>query len=230
MAEEIEEIPYPCPACGSTLYGWTAAHDPLDRGKRTVLDRCESCGLCVTRARRAPEPGPELDAVLTPEGSGHRLVAGNRQSWQGGIGGAQWAGLEPELRRLHLNPEGTRRLLAQRRLELGAVRTPFSSRSYKGMLQTLVNAFTLRDNFFRNARAGRIPRETTTDKLAYALDWVVSALVVIPMAIIALPLELLATPLKKGGVMVADVTPASGERKPSSAGAGPDAVQLSASD
>ena len=63
---------YPCPACGATLYGWTAAHDPLDRGKRIVLDRCENCGLSVTRGarprRRPGGAGLAARARATPGG------------------------------------------------------------------------------------------------------------------------------------------------------------------
>src|SRR3546814_19957800 len=61
-----------------------------------------------------------------------------------------WAGLEPELRRLHLNPESLRLLLAERGLELTAAGTPFRNRSFKLMWQTIVNAFTYRDNFVRS--------------------------------------------------------------------------------
>ena len=51
---------YPCPACGATLFGWTAAHDPLARGNRIVLDRCENCGLAVTRRREPPNAEAEI--------------------------------------------------------------------------------------------------------------------------------------------------------------------------
>ena len=204
MAAELEEAAYPCPACDSTLYGWTAAHDPLDRGRRVVLDRCESCGLTVTRAATAPDLA-ELDALLNGGADGHgRLVAPNRRSVQGGLGGAQWAGLEPELHRLHLTPESTRLLLARRGLRAESVRTPFGSRGLRAMVQTLVNAFTLRDNFIRNARAGRVSA-ASIGRPAYALDWTVSALVLIPCALVALPLEAIGAALGRGGVMEVEV-------------------------
>ena len=72
------------------------------------------------------------------------------------------------------------------------------------MSPTEVNAFTYRDNFIRNRRAGLIPDpETGRDRFLYGLDWVVSILVAIPAAMFALPLELLATAFARGGVMTA---------------------------
>jgi hypothetical protein len=202
LAEVLKEAGYPCPACGSPLYGWTAAHDPLDRGKRIVLDRCESCGLAVTRAATAPDANAELEPLLSDDGSGRvRLTAPNRRSLQGGLGGAQWAGLEPELRRLHLNPESLRLLLAERGLEVENVRTPFGKRSRRLMVQTMINAFTYRDNFLRNARAGRIPRGTTGERWLYRLDWLVSYLVYLPSAFFGVLLEAIGAVMGRGGVM-----------------------------
>jgi hypothetical protein len=203
----LKHAHYPCPACGATLYGWTAAHNPLDRGHKIVLDRCESCGLAVTRAADPPDVAAEIDPLIErlPDGRS-RLVAPNRRSIQGGLGGAQWAGLEPEIRRLHLNPDSAKRLLAQRGLEVTNVSTPFTREGRRGMLQTFLNAFTYRDNFLRNARAGRIEPRTDRDRWLFRLDWVVSVLVFVPSAIFALPLEALAAALGRGGVLVIDAS------------------------
>jgi hypothetical protein len=200
---ELEEAPYACPACGSTLYGWTAAHDPLDRGTRIVLDRCEDCGLAVTRAATDPDVDAEIDPLIEEAGDGEAVLkASNRRSIQGSLGGAQWAGLEPELRRLHLNPEATRLLLAKRGLEVTEVKTPFNGDARRLMIQTLINAFTYRDNFLRNARAGRVPRGTGGERFLHGLDWVVSVLVYVPCAIFGVPLEAVAAATGRGGVMV----------------------------
>ena len=89
------------------------------------------------------------------------------------------------------------------------VGTPFRNRAFRLMWQTVVNAFTYRDNFIRNRRAGLIPDpETGRDRFLYGLDWVVSILVAIPAAMFALPLELLATAFARGGVMSATAKPA----------------------
>jgi len=202
VAEELEEARYPCPACGATLYGWTAAHDPLDRGKRIVLDRCESCGLSVTRAADPPDADAELEPLIADAGSGRvELTAPNRRSLQGSLGGAQWAGLEPELRRLHLTPESVRLLLAKRGIEVEEIRTPLGKRSRRLMIQTMINAFTYRDNFLRNAHAGIVPRSTSSEAWLYRLDWVVSYLVYLPSAFFGIPLEAIGSWMGRGGVM-----------------------------
>jgi hypothetical protein len=195
--EQEQEAAYGCPACDSRLYGWSAAKHPVD-GARLVLDHCESCGLVVTRAPGPPDAAAELTHL---ERDGEVLVAPNRESFQGGIGGAQWAGMEPDRRRLHLNPRAAKLLLRRQGVELVEHSTPFSGRSYRLMLLTMINAFTLKDNFLCNARAGRLPRSSTREKLAYALDAVVSCLVAIPLAIVAVPTELIGSALGRGGVM-----------------------------
>lgn len=208
--DEQKDAHYPCPACGQTLYGWTAAHDPLQRGRKIVLDRCENCGLAVTRRPEPPDADAEIHQLISAADDGTvEIVAPNRKSFQGGLGGAQWAGLEPELRRLHLTPDSLGLLLRRQGLEMTDVGTPFRNRAFRLMWQTVVNAFTYRDNFIRNRRAGLIPDPATgRDRFLYGLDWVVSILVAIPAAMFALPLELLATAFARGGVMTATAKPA----------------------
>ncbi len=198
-------VHYPCPACGSQLFGWTAAHDPLHHGRKIVVDRCETCRLAVTRDDAAPDATAEIDAAITAEDRGSiEIEAANGASVQCSLGGAQWAGLEPELRRLHLSPDSVRRLLAQRGVEVVDVVTPYSRRSYTQMRQTLINAFTYRDNFLENAREGRLPKPVTTrDRLLRRLDYLVSWLVWVPCAVFAYPLERGAARLGRGGILVA---------------------------
>ena len=132
------------------------------RGTKIVLDRCESCGLAVTRRREPPDAEAEIHALIDRnEGGVVEIVAPNRRSFQGSLGGAQWAGLEPEIHRLHLTPEALRLLLAKQGLEVTESGTPFRNRSFTLMWQTVVNAFTYRDNFMRNHRAGRLPKPET---------------------------------------------------------------------
>lgn len=198
-----DTIHYPCPACGSPLYGWVAAHDPLRSGRKVVIDRCESCRLAVTRAAEPPDVEAELDAVIERGDDGAvELTAPNGASVQGSLGGGQWAGLEPELRRLHLSPDSTRRLLAQQGIEVTGVSTPYTPATNALMRQTLINAFTLRDNFLRNARAGRLPTPgSTRERLLQWLDYAVSWLVWLPCALVAYPLERGAAKLGRGGAL-----------------------------
>lgn len=203
MASEKDEATYPCPACGEKLYGWVAARHPLD-GTKLVLDRCENCGLVVTRAPEPPEVEWEMGVLTrTPD----EVVAPNRRSFQGGIGGAQWADLEPGRRRLHLTPDSAERLLAAGGERVERTRTPFSRRGYLGMVQTLINGFTLRDNFLRNARAGLMRPATTRERLGFGLDLLVSVLIAVPLALVALPIELLGSLLGRGGEMRLRVRP-----------------------
>lgn len=209
-----ERVHYPCPACGSPLYGWTAAHDPLRRGEKVVLDRCENCRLAVTRGARAPDAEAEIGAAIEPGADGViELRTANGASVQCSLGGAQWAGLEPELRRLHFSPDSVRRLLAQRGIEVIEVATPYERQGYSLMRQTLINAFTLRDNFLRNARAGRLPApRSVRDRLLVWLDYAVSWLVWLPCAVVAYPLERGAARFGRGGILRARGRAAAGDR------------------
>ncbi len=213
--DDLPEPSYACPACEAPLYGWVAAHDPIDRSRRIVLDRCEECGLAVTRGLVAPDVDAELGPLLegaggeSPAGAPGAVTVRNLRSVQGGIGGAQWAGLEPEQHRLHLTPRALELLLARRGLAIAGQRTPFGGASVRLMIQTLINAFTLRDNFLRNATSGRFPpRRGPWQHFTYALDWVVSALILVPATILAVPLEAAAAALGRGGILEAELRPA----------------------
>lgn len=210
---ETEGAPYPCPACGQPLYAWAAARHPLD-GSKVYLDQCESCGLTVTRAKRPPDPAAELEGLE----SGGELIVPNRRSFAAGIGGPGWAEMRPDERRLHLTPRSAELLYGKQGQPIEVEGTPFTATSYLGMLQTMVNAFTLRDNFVANARRGRLRPEGAKRRLAYALDAAVTALVSIPLALIALPTEALGARLGRGGLMrISDSTGAQAPAGPESA-------------
>ncbi len=82
-----------------------------------------------------------------------------------------------------------------------SIETPFGRESRRLMVQTLINAFTYRDNFLRNARAGRIPRGTTRERWLHRLDWVVSVLVFVPAVVLGVPLEAGGAAMRRGGVI-----------------------------
>lgn len=215
MADD-PNVQYPCPACDAELFGWTAARHPIDLSK-IVLDRCEDCGIIVTRAHEPPDVETELGRL---QRQGSTLIAPNRKSFQGGIGGAQWAGLEPERRRIHLTPEGARKLLARRGERVGEVRTPYRREGFGVMLQTLTNGFTYRDNFRRNSKAGRLHPETSREKFLFWLDTVVSAIVLIPLAMLAWLLERIGSLAGRGGIMELELETGTGATAPDSPDAG----------
>jgi hypothetical protein len=212
--DEGENAHYPCPADGSTLFGWTSAK-AWDRGERTLLDNCEECGMAVTRAASPPDVAKELAAL---ERDGDELVVPNRGSVAAWLGAAGWSELEAEAHRLHLTERAARELLAANGTEVLASRTPFSGRGYGAMLQTMINAFTLRNNFFRRARNGELEARSTTDRLAFALDGFVTFFVSIPLSVVALGAELLACALGRGGFLRLRTAPSGSSLDRSDAG------------
>ncbi len=203
---------YKCPADGQPLYGWTA-QKRWDSGEPIPLDHCEGCGLVVTRARRPPDVGAELAAFGR---DGEEMVVANRGSWAAWLGAAGWADLEADTRRLHPTPEALRLLLAKQGTEVLSVRTPFGLRSYLAMLQTMINAFTLRTNFARHAFAGALAPRSTRDRLGIALDAIVSVLVAIPLSVVALLVEAVASLAGHGGLMRVRTAPTAVAAEPDS--------------
>lgn len=190
-----------CPACGAPLYGWVvvAAADPTDATKY-VVDRCEECGLGVSRdlpfdqSAWRPDPGGTLE-----------FRAPNRASWQAGLGGDQWAALDLPAQRLQLTPGSVELLLPRLGLEAVRVRQPALGRSGLWMWQTLMNGFTFHTNFAIRVLGGRLTPRTARNLPSFVVDAVVSALAAIPLAVIALPLELVATLARRGGELAVRV-------------------------
>src|SRR3954447_19690537 len=104
----------PCPACGEPLFGWID-----DRpGLAGAVSRCESCGLGVVGTPgSAGEALHELDRL----GGNQALRITDRSSFSAWIGGAGWAGLEPNARYL-FTVEAVRRLFACRDQAVKSVR------------------------------------------------------------------------------------------------------------
>jgi hypothetical protein len=198
-----------CPACGERLYGWIVARaaDPRRR-ERYVVDRCESCGLGVTR-------GPEGERAELLEHAGSRLRPGealeltapNRGSLQAGIGGEHWAALELPAQRLHLTPRSLELLLASQGLALARLRQPLLGRNQLWMWQTLLNAFTFHDNVAVEVLRGRLTPRTARSRTALAIDVVVSLLAGLPVAIASVPLEVAAALTRRGGLLAVTARP-----------------------
>ncbi|MGI9556641.1 MAG: hypothetical protein ACR2N5_01735 [Solirubrobacterales bacterium] len=196
-----ERAHYPCPACGSTLYGWVKIK--AAEGPEPVLDRCESCGLAVTRADQPVDVRAELAGISRGPGE---YAAANRRSWQSSLGEGHWAALDSQ-HRIYLTPRAATLLFEQEGLEIGRISYPRSGRNIGWMWQTLMNALTLRDNFARDARAGRIRPEGSRQRTAYGIDMVVTVLAAIPVTLLTGPLELLAALFRRGGEMVIQARP-----------------------
>lgn len=200
---EADGAGYPCPACDAPLFGWATARDPRGGEGRFVVDRCERCGLAVTRAEETPDVEAELDPLLEADPDGAmRLEAANRGSLQAWLGGGGWAALEPAVRRLHLNRDSARLLLTRCGLEVEAVSTPYRSAARRQMMVTLINAFTLREGYFRDSRAGLLPDPASArERWSRRLDFAVSRIVWGPCALVAYPLEGAASIVGRGGTI-----------------------------
>jgi len=202
MAEGDEErASYPCPACGSSLYGWVRISSP-DR-PQPILDRCESCGLAVRREDGPVDVRAELAAISRGPGE---YAAANRRSLQASLGEGHWAGLDPN-RRIHLTPRAAVLLFEQQGLEIGSVAFPRLGRNLGWMWQTLMNALTLRDNFARDAREGLIRPERPKARLAFAIDAMVTLVAALPVTFFTVVLEPLAAALRRGGEIVIEARP-----------------------
>ena len=193
-----------CPACGEPLFGWLL----MERGRsgandRVVLERCERCRLGVAADLGSANAAAELLGSAYPiSDSRLELRVANRASVQASLGGEHWAALEPR-RRLYPTPESLPRLAAAAGLEIEELRFPRRGRAQAWMWQTILNAFTFHENFAREVRAGNLRPRGAVERLKFAIDTAVTALVAIPVAIVSAPLELFAALAGRGGELVA---------------------------
>lgn len=181
----------PCPACGEPLFGWIDARP----GLAGPVKRCESCGLGVVGDGGNLEGAlAELDR-LTNDGT---IGIADRAGFAAWIGGAGWAGLEPD-RRYLFTAEAVRRLVATRDQVVASARWAPGA-GITTMWQTVLNGFT----FGRNVALGALGRATpgpAEHLWQRRLDAFVSIVVAIPALLAAVPLELTAAAARRGGAI-----------------------------
>jgi hypothetical protein len=176
----------PCPACGEPLFGWMDAR----YGLAGPVSRCESCGLgAVGGAGDPAEALRELDRL----GASGVIRIANRASFSVWIGGAGWAGLEPEARYL-FTVEAVRRLVAQRDQIVARARWSAPA-GVAAMWQTLLNSAT----FGHNVLVGSA--NLAAKPWQRRIDWLTVAVLAIPALVVALPLELCGAALRRGSVV-----------------------------
>jgi hypothetical protein len=190
-----------CPACGEPLFVWleTEGYGPSED---QVIDRCENCGLVVTRDA-VPSPDHAIDALLfgrEENGSGVAIHADNAASLQAWLGAENWAALRPGGPAIHPTPRAAGLLLARRGLEVRRVRH-LIRRGMAGMWQTLLNLLTFHRDFASEAVSGRLRPGTGRGRAAFWIDVVVTVLAAIPTAIIAVVLETGAVLARRGGAI-----------------------------
>ena len=181
----------PCPACGEPLFGWI----PRKRGMAGPVRRCESCGLGVVG-----EPGGAEEALRALDGlrEGEAIRVENRASYACSLGGAGWAGLQPQARYL-FTTEAVRRLVARRDQVVKASRwRPLASLTTTW--QTLLNSVTFGHNVALAALRGApaVPAEQPWQR---RIDALASVVLAIPALVIALPVELAGGLVRRGSVV-----------------------------
>jgi hypothetical protein len=178
----------PCPACGEPLFGWI----DLRAGLRGPVKRCESCGLGVVG-----EVGGSAEALAALDrlGGADGVRISDRAGFAAWIGGAGWAGLEPESRYL-FTTEAVRRLVANRDQVVASARWA-PGPGVAVMWQTVLNGFTFGRNVALAAlgRGKSAPAERLWQR---RLDALISVVVAVPAFIAAVPLELLAATFRRG--------------------------------
>lgn len=181
----------PCPACGEPLFGWIGSRPGLSGPVR----RCESCGLGVVGEVRSAEAAlRELDGRR----HGESIQIDNRAGFACSLGGAGWAGLNPEAGHL-FTVEAVRRLVARRDQVVKKSRW----RPLAGLAatwQTLLNSVTFGHNVALGALR-EMPAVPAEEPWQRRIDALASIVLAIPALAIALPVELLGAPFGRGAVV-----------------------------
>jgi hypothetical protein len=190
-----------CPVDGEPLFVWleTEGYGPRED---QVIDRCENCGLVVTRDA-IPSPDHAVDALLLgreEDGTRVSIHADNAASLQAWLGAENWAALRPGGRAIHPTPRAVGLLLARRGLEVRRVRHLIRP-GMASMWQTLLNLLTFHRDFASEAASGRLRPGTGRGRVAFWIDALVTVLAAIPTAIIAVVLESGAVLARRGGAI-----------------------------
>ncbi len=178
----------PCPACGEPLFGWIDSRP----GLLGPVRRCESCGLGVVGEAGGAE---KALAALDRLGSAEGVRIADRAGFAAWIGGAGWAGLEPESRYL-FTTESVRRLVANRDQVVTRARWAPGA-GVAVMWQTVLNGFT----FGRNVALAALGRGTAAQAerpWQRRLDAMICVVVAIPAFVAAMLLELVAAIFRRG--------------------------------
>jgi hypothetical protein len=140
----------------------------------------------------------EALAGLDRLGDANGLRIANRASFAAWLGGAGWAGLDPESRYL-FTPEAVRRLVANRdQVVAGSRWAPGAG--VVVMWQTVLNGFT----FGRNVAIAALGRGTAAASgrpWQRRLDALISVVVAVPAMLAAVPLELIAALFRRGSAV-----------------------------
>jgi hypothetical protein len=202
-----------CPACGEPLFVWVETEGFGPREDQLV-DRCESCGLVVSRnAVTSPEAAVAqlLGEVGGPSGNGSGSTRGNptpahaarlpnAASLQAWLGAENWAALRPGDGSIKPTPRAIELLLARRALEPRRIRQ-VPGAGMASMWQTLLNLLTFHRDFAAEASSRRLRPGSGRGLAAYVIDALVTLLAAVPTGILAVLLEGGALLARRGGVI-----------------------------
>src|SRR5215207_1643533 len=196
-----------CPACGEPLFVW---HEASGYGPREdqLIDRCENCGLAVTRDS-IPSPDGAVEQLLSGgERRGERIAvrAQNAASLQAWLGAENWAALAPGDGGIKPTPRAAALLLARRGLDMRRVRQ-LARPGMASMWQTLLNLLTFHRDFASEAASRRLRPASGRGLAAFSIDAVITVLAAIPTAFIAVFLESGAVLVRRGGVVEVQAEP-----------------------
>lgn len=188
-----------CPACDAPLFVWVETEGWGPREDQ-VIDRCENCGLAVTRDA-VPTPEEAVDQLTGSSRNGRSVFrAPNAASVQAWLGAENWAALRPADRSLKPSPMAARLLLAKAGMEVSGVRH-VAGAGMASMWQTLLNLLTFHRDFAGEAFSGRLKPGTGRGGAAWVIDLLVTVLAAIPTALLAVLIEGGAVLARRGGVI-----------------------------
>ena len=196
-----------CPACGEPLFVWLETEGWGPREDQ-IVDRCESCGLAVTRDA-VPSPQEAIAELLGPaRPDAARVVfrAPNASSLQAWLGAENWAALQPGDNTVKPTPRSIHLLLRKAGFEPERVRQ-LTAAGMASMWQTLLNLLTFHRDFVAEALSGRLRPATGRGRGAFAVDALVTVLAAIPTAMLAALFEGGALVARRGGVLEVTALP-----------------------
>jgi len=190
-----------CPADGEPLFVWL---ETIGYGQREdqVIDRCEECGLVVSRDDRVSPDQATDQLIAAGRRRGERIAirAQNAASLQAWLGAENWAALSPGGHGIKPTPKAAGLLLGRRGLGIRRIRH-LAGPGMAAMWQTLLNLLTFHRDFAAEAVAGQLRPGTGRGRAAFWIDAAVTVLAAIPTAFIAVLLEGGAVLARRGGVI-----------------------------
>ena len=208
-----------CPLCGARAFPWIGVplpgtdatvglaspvdpEDPAAGERARLVNRCDDCASGIEQGTPIDLEAELEGLTVATEGGERMLLAPNRGSWQGAIGGDGWAALAEWPGRILPTPRGLELLLERTGMEPAKPAFPPWGANQRWMWQTILNGITLHPNFATEVLAGRLRPANARGRFAFIADAVASTLATPLIGLISIPLEALAALVGRGGRMM----------------------------